>query len=683
MNKTNLLTSHASPFVPFGDFLVGDLELALQEVLEECKLVVQQIESIKNPSWATVANPLYSALYKLNNVWGIVHHLLSINDTSELRELELKYQPLISTFYLNLGQNQALYDLFKTIKQQEYNTLTKVEKVVTDNEFRDFFLSGFEIETEEDKEKFKAIQIELDQLSTKFEQNVLDTIDGFAKYVDLEDLQGVPADIISMYKDEALKDGKADSYKLTLQIPSYLPIMKYASNRALREEMYYKYVTMASELGDSKLDNSQIINRILKLRYEKAKLLNFNNYAELSLYTKMANNPKEVLDFLYDLARRAKPQALKEIEELKEFAYNLDKIEHLQSFDILYYSEKLQQQKYSYSTYEVKEYFQVHQVLTGLFNLINTLYKINFNKITSIPTWHEDVLTYEVVGQNQEVIGYFYLDLFARNSKQSGAWMKNALDRFTDKHTNHEFKPIAYIICNFTPSPDKSKSLLEFDDVQTLFHEMGHALHHLVTQVTHFTVSGVNNVEWDAVELPSQFMEYFTWDYQVLKDISSHIVTQNKISDELYNKILSSRFFQTGLATLRQVEFALFDIQLHIRTYEEDSNQFNYLELLNNIRQEVAVIFPPHYNRFPNSFSHIFGGGYASGYYSYKWAELLACDVFSRFDENKNAYSEIGHEFYNKVLTQGGVNPMLENFQAFMGRAPKIDALLKYSGIKQ
>lgn len=661
-------------FIPFGKFDVPQLEEALNKSLALAKLNVTQLEEINHPTWEQVNLLLHVKLYRLNQMWGLTGHLLAVNDSAQLRDLQAKFQPLITEFYVSLGQNEKIYKHYKWIKQHEYKTLDKTIKKVIDNEFREFSLSGINL-SKAKKSAFKQIQNELSTLATRFEQNILDATDKYAKFVTSKELSGVPTDILHMLADNASHDGRDGLYKLSLHAPCYIPIMQYCDNRVLREELYYNYVTRASEIDNPDFDNTMLIIQILKLRQHKAKLLDFKDYTELSLYTKMAENAKQILDFLYQLAQKSKSHALKDISDLKEIAKKFG-VNHLKAWDIQYFSEKLQQEKYSYSNEELRQYFQLPVVIDGLFKLIYQLYGTQFVPNNKIPTWHNDMQTFNVV-KGGKVIGNLYMDLGSRYGKQSGAWMNSARDRFS--YNGKTFTPQAYIICNFTPAINGMPLLLTFDEVQTLFHEMGHALHHLLTQIDHFAISGINGIEWDAVELPSQFMEYFTWNYDILCTITKHVKTGDKLPLELYNKLLSSRHYQAGLQMLRQLEFAIFDLSLH----QDLSIDIDYLALLDQIRKDIAVIIPPEYNRFPNSFSHIFAGGYASGYYSYKWAEVLATDIFAAFDEaGIERYSELGQRFHDNILSLGGLNPMLENFKSFMGRIPQIDALLKYSGIQ-
>lgn len=662
-------------FIPFNSIDSAYLETKLEQELANTQATIQKLEQEPISSWDMIISPLQHSLYQLNQVWGIVGHLQGVKDSPELRSLHEKYLPILTELYVNLGQNQHLYKHIQQIKDSEFSSLDSEQQKVIDNELRDFRLSGITLPENKQRE-FKQIQNQLSELSTKFEHNVLDSTDSYAKYVTKDDLAGVPEDSLALYQALAAQDEK-EGYKISLHMPSYLPVMQFASNRKLREELYQAYSTRASELSnEGKFDNSNLIREILRLRQQKAELLDFANYAELSLYNKMAETPKQVLDFLYSLADKSRPYAENDWQQLQQFARDTDGIEKLEAWDVAYYSEKLQLHKYSYSSNELKQYFQLPRVFDGLFALIHQLYNIEFKPNQNIPVWHSDVTTYDVI-LNGEITGHIYFDLYAREGKQPGAWMNSAQDRSV---TSGEIRlPIAYIICNFTKPVGEKPSLLTFDDVQTLFHEMGHGLHHLLTVINNSSISGINGVEWDAVELPSQFMEYFAWDYSILAKLTAHIESGQVLPRELFDKVLASRYYQSGMQTLRQLEFAIFDLLLHS---DFDYSEGNYLELLAKLRREIAVVIPPSYNRFPNSFAHIFAGGYAAGYYSYKWAEVLACDVFSVFDGiNGDELTKLGDKFRTLILSQGGIRPMMENFKAMMGREPQIDALLKYSGM--
>jgi oligopeptidase A len=663
-------------FIPFNQIDINYLQTNLNQQLDSTQTLITQLEKQENSSWQQIIAPLQAQLYTLNQAWGLVGHLQSVKDSPELRTLHEEFLPKLTELYVNLGQNQALYKHVQTIKDVEYSQLTTEQKKVIDNELRDFKLSGITLPPEQ-QQQFKTIQNQLSELATQFEHNVLDATDSYSRSASIDELAGVPEDSVALYKAMAEQE-QQEGYKITLHMPSYLPIMQYCSNRQLREELYKAYVTRASELSnDAKFDNGGLIGKILALRLEKANLLGFNNYAELSLFNKMADTPVQVLDFLHQLAIKSRPYAEQDLLELKAYALQTDGIAELSAWDIPYYSEKLQQHKYSYSSNELKQYFPLPKVFSGLFNLIGQLYSLELVLNKEMSVWHSDVSAYDII-QNGEVSGHIYFDLYARDGKQPGAWMNSAQDRNMDGESEH--LPIAYVICNFTKPVGDKPSLLTFDDVQTLFHEMGHALHHLLTVVDNSSISGINGVEWDAVELPSQFMEYFAWDYAILKTITAHIDSGEALPQELFDKVLAARHYQSGLQMLRQLEFAIYDLQLHSSFNPAVDN---YLIELEQVRKQIAVLIPPSYNRFANSFAHIFAGGYAAGYYSYKWAEVLACDVFSVFDRvSGSKLSELGTKLQNTILSQGGVRPMMENFVAFMGREPQIDALLKYSGIK-
>ena len=663
-------------FIPFNQIDISYLKTNLNQQLDSTQALITQLEAQKNSSWQQIIAPLQAQLYTLNQAWGLVGHLQSVKDSPELRTLHEEFLPKLTELYVNLGQNQALYKHVHTIKDIEYSQLNTEQKKVIDNELRDFKLSGITLPPEQ-QQQFKTIQNQLSELATLFEHNVLDATDSYSRSATIDELAGVPEDSLALYKAMAEQE-QQEGFKITLHMPSYLPIMQYCSNRQLREELYEAYVTRASELSNAaKFDNGGLIGKILALRLEKAQLLGFNNYAELSLFNKMADTPSQVLDFLHQLAIKSRPYAEQDLTELKAYALQIDGITELSAWDIPYYSEKLQQHKYSYSSNELKQYFPLPKVFSGLFNLIGQLYSLKLVLNKEMSVWHSDVSAYDII-QNGQISGHIYFDLYARDGKQPGAWMNSAQDRNMDGEAEH--LPIAYVICNFTKPVGDKPSLLTFDDVQTLFHEMGHALHHLLTVVDNSSISGINGVEWDAVELPSQFMEYFAWDYAILKTITAHIDSGEALPQELFDKVLAARHYQSGLQMLRQLEFAIYDLQLHSSFNPAVDN---YLIELEQVRKQIAVLIPPIYNRFANSFAHIFAGGYAAGYYSYKWAEVLACDVFSIFDGISGAkLSELGAQLQRTILSQGGVRPMMENFVAFMGREPQIDALLKYSGIK-
>ncbi|OZA41840.1 MAG: oligopeptidase A [Hydrogenophilales bacterium 17-61-76] len=619
---------------------------------------------------------------KLGRAWGQVSHLHSVMDSPELREVYNANLPKITIYYAELGQNEALFGKFKALAAGAgFAALNTTQKKIVENELRDFRLGGAELPAEQ-KERFMAIQEELSGLSAKFEENLLDATNAFALYVeDAAELAGVPDDELAAMRQAAESDGKP-GWKITLHMPSYLPVMQYANNRALRETLYRAYVTRASEFGKAELDNTPLIAQILKLRREAAQMLGFKSYAEESLATKMADTPAEVLKFLSDLGARARPYAEKDFAELKAFAAAELGIADLQAWDNAYASEKLRVARYSFSDQEVKQYFPEHRVLAGLFKLVETLYGLHIRE-DKTPVWHPDVKFYTLADHAGQKVGQFYLDLYARASKRGGAWMDDVITRrrlrSIDGAGALTQTPVAYLNCNFAPPVGDKPALFTHDEVITLFHETGHGLHHLLTQIEELGVSGINGVEWDAVELPSQFMENFCWEWDVLKNLTHHVDTGATLPQDLFDKMLAAKNFQSGLGTLRQIEFSSFDMRLH-DDFDPNGDR-SAMDLLNDIRKETAVMLPPDYNRFPNNFSHIFAGGYGAGYYSYKWAEVLSADAYALFEENGVLSPEVGHRFWSEILAQGGARPALESFKAFRGREPTIDALLRHNGM--
>ncbi|MGQ9862349.1 MAG: M3 family metallopeptidase [Thiobacillaceae bacterium] len=650
---------------------------AIDQLLADNRALVERLAAdAASPTWDSFVKPLEDANERLSRAWGQVSHLHSVLDSPELRAVYNENLPKITQYYAELSQHEGLYRKFKALASSaEYPTLSPARRRIIDNELRDFRLGGAELPAEK-KARFKAIQEELAKLSAKFEENLLDATNAWAKYITHEaELEGVPEDIKQMFAEQAQADGK-QGFKLNLQAPSYLPVMQFCANRSLREEMYRAYVTRASEFGPAELDNTALIGQIVRLRREAARLLNYPDYAHVSLVPKMAQTPAEVLDFLEQLARRAKPYAERDMAELREFAAKELALPVLEAWDIAYASEKLRQARYAFSEQEVKQYFQEPRVLAGLFRLVETLYGLEI-QAAQAPVWHESVKFFDIRDRTGALIGQFYLDLYARDSKRGGAWMDDAITR---RRTRDGIQtPVAYLNCNFSRPVGGKPALLTHDEVITLFHEFGHGLHHLLTRVEDLGVSGINGVEWDAVELPSQFMENFCWEWDVLKHMTAHIDTGEPLPRALFDKMLAAKNFQAGMQMLRQIEFALFDMHLH-HDYDPDGSK-TVLELLDDIRRQVAVVIPPAYNRFPNSFSHIFAGGYAAGYYSYKWAEVLSADAYSLFEENGVLNPEVGHRFWSEILAQGGARPAIESFKAFRGREPTIDALLRHNGM--
>ena len=649
---------------------------AIESVLNEANTLIHSLKEMNAPtSWNNFVEPIEIISEKISRAWGQIEHLNALVNSDSLRKAYNDNLIKLTEFYTNLSQDGSLYKKYQSLKDSEvFKSLTPSQKRIIDNVLREFKLGGAEL-NETDKKRFKVIQEKLAKLSTQFEENILDATNEFSIFVDhLDELIGIPEENIKKAHAEA-KEDKKEGYKFTLHFPSYLPVMQYADNRTLREKLYHAYATRASELASPKFDNTNLIEEILSLRYESSKLLGFKHFTEMSLVTKMAKSSEEVITFLMDLANKAKPFALKDMDELKSFAKTL-KIEKLEAWDIAYVSEKLRQAKYSFSENEVKQYFPEHRVLKGLFKVVETIFKLKIIK-SDAPTWHKDVSFYSIKNENDELIGQFYFDLYARNHKRGGAWMDEAISRY--KNSLGSSHPVAFLTCNFSSPSDNKPALFSHDDVITLFHEFGHGLHHMLTKVDDYSISGIKGVEWDAVELPSQFMENFCWEWDVVKHMTEHVDNKNTLPKNLFDKMIEAKNFQSGMQTLRQIEFSLFDIRLH--TEYSDQNKINPLKLLETIRDEIAVVRPPSWNRFPNSFSHIFAGGYAAGYYSYKWAEVLASDAFSLFEEEGILSSHAGQKFQNEILSQGGSRPAMESFIAFRGREPTVDALLRHSGM--
>ncbi|MDD5215292.1 MAG: M3 family metallopeptidase, partial [Methylococcales bacterium] len=590
-----------------------------------------------------------------------------------------------------MGQNEKLFHAYESIVSREtFSGLSKAQQKVLTNALRDFKLSGVAL-PEEKKQRYKEISQQLSSICSRYSDNVLDATNAWTKLItDVNDLAGLPETDLAQAKqsaemfhvEHAEKDGEMFHVKpeesgwlITLQYPSYLAVMTYADNRELRREVYTAFATRASA---GEFDNTSIMEEILALRHEEAQLLDFSNYAELSLATKMADSPDDVISFLEDLAQKSLPQARQDVEDLRSFARENYSIDELQAWDVTYLSEKMRQQHYQLSQDEVKSYFPVAQVLSGLFEILNRLYGLTFTEITEFDRWHENAQLFEATDGAGRKRGRFYLDLFARNKKRGGAWMDDCIGRRKLDGENMQL-PVAYLVCNFTPPTADTPSLLTHDDVTTLFHEFGHGLHHVLTQVDYLGVSGINGVAWDAVELPSQFMENWCWEKEALALISSHYQTGEALPDALFEKMLAAKNFQAGMMMVRQLEFSLFDFHIH-RDFDPKRGGRIY-EILSEIRQKVAVLPAPEFNRFAHSFSHIFAGGYAAGYYSYKWAEVLSSDAFSLFEEKGIFDAETGRAFLTHILEQGGSDEAMELFKNFRGREPSVDALLRHNGI--
>ena len=659
----------------FDQIKTEDIKPALQTAIAEAREQIAAIKAQKHTDWANTVEKLTDITERVGRIWSVVSHLNSVVDTPELRAVYNELMPEITIFFTEIGQDIELYNRFKIIKNSaEFDTLSPAQQTKLNHDLRDFVLSGAELPPEQQAE-LAQLQTEGAQLGAKFAQNVQDATDAFGiHFDDAAPLAGIPEDSLAMFAAAAQSEGKT-GYKIGLQIPHYLAVIQYADNRELREQIYRAYVTRASELSDEgKFDNTANVEQTLANALKTAKLLGFKNYAELSLATKMADTPEQVLNFLHDLARRAKPFAEKDFAEIKAFARESLNIEDPQSWDLSYAAEKLRQAKYAFSETEVKKYFPISKVLAGLFAQIKKLYGIELAEKT-VPVWHKDVRYFELK-QDGQTIGGVYMDLYAREGKRGGAWMDGykSRRRFADGTLQ---LPTAYLVCNFTPPVGDKEARLSHDEIITLFHETGHGLHHLLTQVDEVGVSGINGVEWDAVELPSQFMENFVWEYDVLAQMSSHEETGAVLPKELFDKMHAAKNFQRGMFLVRQMEFALFDMEIY---HQEDEGRLKeWPQILDKVRQEVAVTQPPAYNRFALSFSHIFAGGYSAGYYSYAWAEVLSADAYAAFEESDDV-AETGRRFWKEILAVGGSRSAAESFKAFRGREPSLDALLRHSG---
>ncbi|HEX5092856.1 MAG TPA: M3 family metallopeptidase [Burkholderiales bacterium] len=644
---------------------------AIDLLLAEARAAVARAEQAP-AEWDAFVEPLEDATERLGRAWGQVSHLHAVLDSPELRAVYNENQPKLTQFWTELGQNERLYERYRALAASAaFESLSAARRRIVENALRDFRLSGAELAPEA-KRRFGEIQEALARLGTRFSENLLDATNAWS--VEVEDearLAGIPQDV-----RDAARPGEERRWKFTLHMPSYLPVLQYAEDRALREQMYRAFATRASEFGRPELDNTSVIAQILPLRREMAGLLGYASYADVSLEPKMADSPAQVLAFLEDLARRARPYAERDLEELRVFAREHLGLSQLESWDLPFASEKLRQQRYAFSEQEVKRYFPEDAVLGGLFRLVETLYGLRIAP-SSASRWHPDARFFEMRDAGGARIGEFYIDLYARETKRGGAWMDDARGRRRMGGTVQT--PVAHLVCNFSRPVGGRPALFTHDEVQTLFHEFGHALHHLLTRVDDLGVSGISGVEWDAVELPSQFMENFCWEWDVLRHMTRHVDTGEPLPRALYERMLAAKNFQSGLATLRQIEFSVFDMRLH---NDADAAARGVLELLREVRAQVAVIVPPEWNRFPNSFSHIFGGGYAAGYYSYKWAEVLSADAYAAFEEAPQILdARTGARFRDEILAVGGSRPAAESFRAFRGREPSVEALLRHNGM--
>jgi len=687
----------------FGEINVEHITPAIDQLLAENRALIERVTQSGTPAtWAGFAQPLDDANERLYRAWGIVGHLHAVADSPELREAYRANQPKVVKYSTELGQNVALFEKYKALAASPAHAeLAPAQAKIVANAIRDFRLSGAELAPEQ-KQRFAAIEEELARLGTKFSENVLDSTNAYAVHIeDRSALAGIPDDVVETARGAAVRDGRS-GWKLVLHAPCFVPVMQYAENRALREAMYRGYVTRASEEfaagfaakagfeaqvcrtppprpAETEIDswnNSPLIGRILTLRREAARLLGYASHAEVSLVPKMAESPSQALAFLHELAAKALPYARRDWAELQAFATERLGLPELEAWDVAYASEKLRQTRYAFSDQEVKQYFPEPKVLGGMFRVVQTIYGIRI-AAERAETWDPSVRFFHIADADGSTIGRFYLDLYARPTKRGGAWMDEAITR--RRQNEGVQSPVAYLVCNFSAPVGAKPALLAHDDVLTLFHEFGHGLHHLLTKVDWIGVSGIHGVEWDAVELPSQFMENFCWEWDVLRHMTSHVDTGAVLPRGLYDKMVAAKNFQSGMQMVRQLEYALFDLHLH-HDFDPAGGK-TQLELLDEVRAQVAVFKPPTYNRFAASFSHIFAGGYSAGYYSYKWAEVLSADAYSLFEENGVLDPSTGSRFRDEILAVGGSRPALDSFKAFRGRAPTVDALLRHSGM--
>ncbi len=673
-----LLTIKTLP--PFSEIKPDHIEPAIDHLLEECRTIVNMTtQTTDSFSWENLVEPIERVEDRLNKAWSPISHTNSVVNNKEIRKAYNACLPKLSQYATEMGQNKALYTAYCEISNSpEFSGFSQGQQKTIQNALREFELSGINLNPEK-QARYREISQELSKLSSKFEENVLDSTHAWKKHIQNETLlAGVPESTRNLAKTTAEADNLS-GWVLTLDFPCYLAIMTYADNATLREEIHIAFVTRASDVNPKtpQWDNTNIMDELLALRHEKAQLLGFNNYAELSLATKMADTPQQVVDFLENLAQKSKEQAKKDFSELQHFAAKEYNVENLNAWDINYFSEKMRQQQLELSQEEIRNYFPVSRVIPGLFAVVNKLYGLTINEINHFDRWHCDVRFFEIYDQENVLRGQFYLDLYARPNKRGGAWMDDCVSRKSD--SNGLQIPVAYLTCNFTPPSNDDPALLSHNEVITLFHEFGHGLHHMLTKVDQISVSGINGVQWDAVELPSQFMENWCWQKPALEIISGHYQTNEPLPESLLEKMLAAKNFQSGMFMIRQLEFSLFDFLIHLNFDPSKSSQI--YSTLSTIRDQFSVVPVPSFNRFAHSFSHIFAGGYAAGYYSYKWAELLSCDAFSKFEEEGVFNPQTGANFLTHILEKGGSLDAMDLFVNFRGRKPTIDAMLQHNGI--
>lgn len=675
-----LLESH--PLPPFQSIEIKYILPAIKQLIKSNQAQIDDLlHNVTDFNWLSLIEPVEKLDLKLGNAWSPVSHMHSVVDSEALRQAYDECLPILTEYSTAMGQNKELFAAYKFIKEHHFSALDKIQQKILNDALRDFKLAGITLEGK-DKIRFGEIRKRLSELTSNYEKNVLDaTMAWHLNFDDNTRLKGLPDSALAQAQQSA-ENAKQTGYRITLEFPSYYAVISYADDRKLRQEIYTAFCTRASDQGPNsgKFDNSELMVEILSLRHELSQLLGFDNYADLSLATKMAENSQQVFDFLNDLAIRSKPQAEKELKQLTLFAKKQDDIDTLQPWDIAYYSEKLREQQFNFNEEELRPYFPEDQVLKGMFSIVSTLYGISFDERNDVQTWHKDVRFFDIYDTDKNLIAGFYIDLYARPHKRGGAWMDDCRNRVRFSDGEEEIA-IAYLTCNFNGPVGDSPALFTHDEVVTLFHEFGHGLHHMLTEINYAQVSGISGVPWDAVELPSQFNENFCYHKQTLEIISGHYETGKPLPEALIDKLLAARNFQSAMMMVRQLEFSLFDFHLH-HDYDPDK-KIDIQKVLNTIRQKVAVVIPPTFNRFQHAFSHIFSGGYAAGYYSYKWAEVLSADAFSKFEEEGVLNPETGKLFLKHILSQGGADTPMNLFKKFRGREPDISALLRHSGIPE
>ena len=683
MNHTEKSSINQTDALPlFSQITPEQILPAVQQAINDNKaLIEEKLTTLTHFTWDNFINVLDEADDHLSKLWSPVSHMNAVVSNEQLREAHDACLPLFAEYGTFVGQHKGLYEAYLSIADSEEFAGLKVEQQkVINNALRDFKLAGIAL-PEEKKQRYGEIKQQLALLQSQFSNNVMDATSAWSKLItDVEELAGLPESALAAAK-QAAQQKQQQGYLLTLEFPSYLPVITYAKNRELREEVYQAFSTRASDQGPNagEFDNSEIIEQLLALRHELAALLDFSDYGEYSLATKMAESPEQVITFLTELAEKSYPQAIAERDQVLAFAKELDGIEQLQAWDLSYYSELLKQHRYAISDETLRPYFPENKVVNGLFAVVKRLFALTIKEVSEFDSWHPDVRFFEIYDQQQTHIGSFYLDLYAREFKRGGAWMNDC--RVRRRLVNGELQlPVAYLTCNFNKPVADKPALFSHNEVITLFHEFGHGLHHMLSKIESASVSGINGVPWDAVELPSQFLENWCWEPQALALISGHVETGETLPAELLDKMLATKNYNSALMMVRQLEFSLFDFVLHHQYKPELGAQVQ--SVLNKIREQVAVVVPPKFNRFQHSFSHIFAGGYAAGYYSYKWAEVLSADAFSRFEELGIFNEQTGLAFQQAILEKGGSEEPMELFKNFMGREPNIDALLRHSGIK-